>query len=333
MTVLAVIIIFFTMIVSHELGHFLAARACGMYVEDFSIGMGPSLWTKKGKGTTFHLRLLPIGGWCKIQDEEGEPTDAGSFTSKPVWMRILVSAAGSLMNVVVAVIILAIVFMSVESYSSESLVGGLEADSPAAAAGLESGDRLIEINGVAIEKWDDITPAVNAATTDSIQVVVLRDGQRLQVEITPYVAEDGSLKIGITPALYRAGFFEAVGLGVRQALAFGKGLIEAVVMMIRGDIAVDVAGPIGMVSVIDNMMGQGVFMVALFTGYILLNLAIMNMLPLPALDGFKVLCLIIEGIRRKPLNRRTEGLINAIGFAALMVLVVVIAISDIQKLI
>ncbi len=335
MTIIAAVLVFCFLILSHEFGHFIMAKACGIYVEDFSLGMGPKLLSWKGKETQYTLRLLPIGGWCKMAGEDEESDNPRAFCNKKVWQRICVVAAGPVMNFLCAIILFIILFMLIGTYSTSSTIGGVNADSPAAQAGLQSGDVIVSIDGIAIDEWNDISAAVNSGEAGrSLQCVIERDGEQFSVIVTPsYDDSYGSYLLGITPTRARQNLFRAIGLGVEQSVLFARDLLVSIAGMLRGTVQPDVSGPVGIVTAIGETARYGFQSLMLLTAYLSINLGLINLFPLPALDGSRIVFLSIEGIRRKPFDRDKEGMVHMIGLFLLMGLMLVVTYNDIVKLI
>lgn len=334
MTIVAAILVFCFLILSHEFGHFIVAKACGIYVEDFSLGMGPKLLSWKGKETQYTLRLLPVGGWCKMEGEDEDSENPRAFCNKKVWQRICVVAAGPVMNFICAIILFVILFMMVGTYSTTNQVGDVTAGYPAATAGLQSGDILLDINGFPISNWNDISTAVNQQPGQTLSCLVERDGQQLTIIITPVYDESrGSYLLGITPMQARLGFFKAVGLGVRQSVLFARELVISIVGMIRGTMEVDISGPVGIVTVIGETASYGFRSLMLLTAYLSINLGLINLFPLPALDGSRIVFLAVEGIRRKPIDRDKEGWVHTIGLFLLLGVMVLVTYHDIVRLV
>ena len=334
-TILIVIGVFCLLILSHEFGHFIVAKACGVYVEDFSLGMGPKLSQIKGKETTYTLRLLPIGGWCNMRGEDEDSDDPRAFNKKKVWQRMLIIFAGPLMNFIIAIIIFVIVFMMIGTASSANIVGEPIADSPAEIAGLEAGDVITEINGTAIDEWADIGAAINAQEPGTtLNITVERDGSELDIVLEPYFSEEEQAwKIGIYPIREHQNIFTAIGMGVTQSIDFAVLLVQSIVQMITGQIPAEVAGPVGIVTIIGQATSYGVQNVLILVAYLSINLGLINLFPLPALDGSRLVFLAIEGIRKKPIDRAKEGMIHFIGLVLLFGLMIVITYQDIARLV
>ncbi|MDR2770450.1 MAG: site-2 protease family protein, partial [Clostridiales Family XIII bacterium] len=201
MTIVYAIIIFCLLIFAHEFGHLTAAKAVGVRVNEFALGMGPRLFGFKKGDTEYALRAFPIGGFCAMEGEDENSDDPRAFNRKPLPAKALVLLAGSLMNVLLAVLLLSFVIFA--SGTPTAVVSEVGADSPAEAAGVAPGDRIVSVDGVLVSEWSDIPAAVTAAQGDRIALAVLRDGVELQLESDFYMGEDGLRKIGITPAMER----------------------------------------------------------------------------------------------------------------------------------
>ena len=331
--IIAALAIFCVLVLTHEFGHFIVAKACGVYVEDFSVGMGPRLLHYQGKETDYCLRLLPIGGWCKMVGEDEESDNPRAFCRKTVGQRMAIVAAGPLMNFISAALLFIIIFMMIGTYSSQPLVGSTIPDTPAAAA-LEAGDRILAIEGREIAEWNDIGAAVNSLPAgESFTVEVERDGERLELEIAPYFDEEtSSWKLGIYPAEEKQKLGRAIALGFTQTYVFTKELILAIVGMFRGTVPVDVGGPVAIVSVIGDAASYGIQSVLLLAAYLCINLGLVNLLPLPALDGSRLVFLAIEGLRGKPIDPKKEGMVHFIGLVLLLGLMLLITYHDIANL-
>jgi len=334
LTIIAAIAVFCLLILSHELGHFIVAKACHVYVEDFSLGMGPKLIRWQGKETQYTLRLLPVGGWCKMRGEDEDSDDQRAFCRRPVWQRIAVVAAGPVMNFIFAILLFIIIFMMIGTTSNENLVGSTLPGKPAEAAGLLPGDRILSINGIAIDQWSDISSTVNQQEPgQALNVVIDRNGRQLNMIIQPYYDSDSSSwVIGIHPEQLRQNIFTAIGLGVRQSIYFVRELLVAIVQMISGRVPVEVAGPVGIVTIIGDATRYGIQSLLLLTAYLSLNLGLINLFPLPALDGSRIVFLAVEGLRGKPIDRQKEGMVHFVGLILLLGLMAFITFNDIVRL-
>ncbi|MDO4732313.1 MAG: RIP metalloprotease RseP [Bacillota bacterium] len=338
-TIIAAVLVFCFMVLVHEFGHFIVAKACRVYVEDFSIGMGPRLLHWQGKETEYCLRLLPLGGWCKMRGEDEDSEDERAFCRRPVWQRICIVAAGPIMNFLSAFLIYVVIYMILGIAVPSNLVGEVSPDSPAALAGMEAGDRLLSINGQEIQNWADIDPAMDLEEAGSIEVWVQRDGEELQFLLTPeYDAASSRWLMGIyssleESSLQKEGFFQSISLGLKQSISMLKLLASSIVGMIGGTVPVDISGPVGIVTVIGQAANDSLRSVLSLLAFLSLNLGFMNLIPLPALDGSRIIFLAIEGIRGKAINREIEGIVHFVGLILLMGLMLLITYQDIVRLV
>lgn len=339
-TIITAVLIFCFLVLSHEFGHFIVAKACHVYVDDFSIGMGPRLLHWRGKETEYCLRLFPIGGWCKMRGEDEDSEDERAFCCRPVWQRICIVAAGPIMNFLSAILIYIVIYMILGLAVPSNLVGDVEPDSPAALAGLEAGDRILSINGQEIELWEDIGTVVNAGEEGAaLNLQVLRGKESLSFVLEPeYDAETSRWLMGVyssteDPVLQRAGFFQSIRLGVEQSIYMLRMLISSIIGMVAGTVPVEVSGPVGIVTLINQAANDSLRTVLALMAFLCLNLGLMNLLPLPALDGSRIVFLAIEGLRGKPINRDKEGMVHFIGLILLMGLMLLFTYQDIVRLV
>lgn len=319
-------------IFAHEGGHLLCAKLCHIYVEEFSVGMGPLLFSFRKGETKYSLRLLPIGGYCKMPGEDGESDLPNGFDKKPVLQRMLVVAGGALFNIIFAVLLFIVAYMGLGTPTSEPIVGEVKADFPAYEAGMEEGDRITAIDGVAVNSWSEMTDAIHNNVEKELLFTVEREGKVLDFEIAP-VESDGVGIIGIVAARENLPLWEAVKIGFVQTYTITKLVIVSLWQMITGAIGVDLAGPVGVGQLVGQAAGYGFFNFLIFVAVISVNLGIVNILPLPALDGGRLVFLALEGIRRKPVSAAVEGTVHFIGFALLMGLLVVITFFDISRIV
>lgn len=331
--IIAALAIFCVLVLTHEFGHFIVAKACGVYVEDFSVGMGPRLLHYQGRETDYCLRLLPIGGWCKMVGEDEESDNPRAFCRKSVGQRMAIVAAGPLMNFISAAILFIVIYMMIGTYSSEPLVGETIADTPAAVS-LEAGDRILTIAGQEVGEWNDIGLIVNSLPEgESFAMEVERQGKTVSLEFSPYFDDEtSSWKLGIYPAEEKQKLGKAIGLGFTQTYLFTKELIGAIVGMFRGTVPVDVGGPVAIVSVIGDAAGYGLQSLLLLAAYLCINLGLVNLFPLPALDGSRLVFLAVEGLRGRPIDPKKEGMVHFVGLMLLLGLMLFITYHDIANL-
>lgn len=338
MTIVAAILVFCILILSHEFGHFAIAKLCKVHVYSFNLGMGPKLLKWRRKETEYCIRLFPIGGSCQMMGEDEDNDSEGSFNTKKVWQRIAIIAGGPILNFITAILLFVIVFMAVGVGSSTNVVGTVLEDGSAAAAGILPGDRIVEINGLTVEDWAGITTGIGTAMEASagtpVDVVVERGAETLTLTMTPYYnAEYDQWMIGIQQSVERYNLFGSIRQGVVQSYEFTKQLLVALFQMITGKMEVDVGGPVAVVTVIGQAAANGLQTVLMIAAILSINLGVINLLPVPALDGARIVFLVIEGIRGKPISREKEGMVHFVGLMLLFALMIVITYKDIMRLI
>ena len=360
LNIIAAILMFGIIVLVHEFGHFIAAKLNGIYVVVFSIGFGPRLLSFQKGETRYSLKIIPLRGSCLMLNEfdsaeeagvlpEGmtkEEADERGFINKSVWARIVTVAAGPVFNFLLA-FLCALIVVGRVGYMSPQVIQ-VESGSPAWEAGIREGDRITRINGKEVEDYRDIELErfVKPGQTMTLQWSRLTENgdEVYSAEVTPeYSAESGSYLLGV----YFPGYVPADGIGeiLKYSVYNVKYQIKAAIlslgMLVQGQVSADnVSGPVKIVSVVSETVGEArqygfeVVMLNLMNLCIIIsaNLAVINLLPIPGLDGGRLLFLIIEALRRKPLDQEKEGMIHAAGLALLMVFMVFILFNDIQSL-
>ena len=323
------------LIMAHEAGHFLAARACGIGVQEFAMGMGPLLLKKKSKkGTQFSLRLFPIGGYCQFYGEDEDLPDPRAFNRQAVWKRAVTVASGPLMNFIVAFLVIVLYMSAVGLLAVVPNVAQVEPN--AQQAGLMPGDELIAVNGEAVTDTQMIALAIDESAGESVTLTVQRDGEQMEIAVTPFYDEElGRYRAGFTFAQQR------VRVPLLQSVPFSVSYnVESVRLiastlknlLFKGEGVNDVTGPVGTVYVIQEVTQAGGLDVYLeLIALISVNLGVVNLLPIPGLDGSRLLFLLVEAIRRRPVKRELEGAIHAAGFILLMGLMIVLTYKDIMS--
>lgn len=333
MTIIITLIIISILVVAHEFGHFIMAKRAGIGVEEFSVGMGPKLFGIKRKETEYTLRLLPIGGYVMLVGQGEESNDPNSFTKKSVLSRFSVMVAGPLMNILIAVFFFVGAFMYYGVPSNDPVIGEVHPDSPAYVAGVQAGDEVVSIDGQQIDNWKSLVSDIRAVEGVPLEFVVLRDGQEIALTVTPqYNEEYGYVMIGITQSLEKMSVWGSLKYGALQTYYFTKELILILIQMFTGEIAPDFAGPVGIVDMVGEVVQTGYMQLLSFAGILSVNLAIMNLLPIPGLDGSRLLFLIFEAIRGKPVNPDKEAAVHFIGIVFLLVVMIMVTYNDIVRL-
>lgn len=334
MTIIAAILLFGVIVFIHELGHFLLAKKAGIRIHEFAVGMGPKLYSKQKGETLYSIRLLPLGGYCAMEGEDGESTDPRSFGQKSILQRASVLFAGPFFNIVLAVILLIPVFMYMGAPSTT--LGQIIPDSPASAVGLEVNDKIVNINGHEINSWEDVVSNLHSSEGKEVQITVDRDGELKVFDVTPEKNAEGNYVIGIAYKPERS-FFGSIGSAFTTTVEMTKQMIIFVGQLFTGSVPGGVenavTGPVGVISIVSDQASKGIFNLMYIGSVISLNLGILNLLPIPALDGGRLVMLAIEGIRGgKRLDPNKEAAIHMVGFALLMGFMVFITYKDIVRL-
>lgn len=319
------VLVFAAIVMVHEFGHFIVAKLSGIRVEEFAIGMGPKIVGKKKGETLYSLRAIPIGGYCKLTGEDEASNDTRAFNNKSLFTRMAVIFFGPLMNFLLAVLIFSLVI------SQSTIINEVIEDKPAYTAGMQKGDKIVQINRRQVEDWDSIKQSISSNPNIPINIVVERDKELKNIIVTPIVENEaeGAI-IGITPSLRIAGM--SFKNGINTTVEVSKTMLDFLVKLFTGRASSDeVSGPVGIIVFINEAAKIGFLYLLNLTAFLSLNLGIVNLLPIPALDGGRLLFLFIELISRKPIEAEKEGFINFVGFVALMVLAVIIAYKDLIK--
>jgi len=329
-TALATIFVFFIVVVFHEFGHFIVAKTSGIKVHEFAIGMGPRLFKINKGETSYSLRLLPIGGYVKMEGEDEHSDDEKSFSKKPVTIRMAVIAAGAIMNFILAIIVFSIYAYNVGVPTTT--INEATERLPAYEAGIRKGDTIKSINDLDVNSWEDIKKYINASNGEEIKVIVIRNENEHTITIRPILSEeDNRLIIGISPNLDRS-----ISLSIKngfQNMIMVLGLMfQFIAMLFKGKISSgDISGPVGIVYLVGEAAKSGFQYVLYVAGFISINLGFFNLLPIPALDGSRLIFLFLELVRGKPVNPEREGLIHFIGFIFLISLMLFVAYKDLIK--
>ena len=346
---------FGVLIAVHETGHFSVSKLFNIKVNEFSIGMGPQLWHREKGETTYSFRALPVGGFCAIEGEDGSSDDPRAFTAKPIWQRICVLVAGSAANLLIGFIIalcLYIGYCAAGDYlvPTARLAGFMEGCPYEGEDGFMVGDRVISINGWRVNSTRDFTLFMSVSTGDTVDIVLRRDGKRVKLEDYPLVLREYEDEAGNTVMKYGFLFDQdrlTLPVALREAwydcAYYARVVWVSLQYLFSGKAGVnDLSGPVGMVKAIGEVgaqaptVGEGLANVFGLIAFIAVNLAVMNLLPIPALDGghiFSMLVFALIGklIGRKP-SPKIESYIHAAGLVLLLGLMAFVMFNDIRKL-
>jgi regulator of sigma E protease len=333
-TILTAILAFGIIVFIHELGHFLFAKKAGVRIHEFAIGMGPKIYSFKKGETSYSIRLLPLGGYVAMEGEDSDSNDPRAFGNKSILQRASVLLAGPVFNIILAAIILVPVYMYIGSPTTS--LKEVIANSPAQEAGLKAGDTITEINGVNVDTWKELSSEINSSKGKKLDLTIDRDGKKEEVTVTPKI-KDGNYMIGIYPA-YEKDILGSFGNAIKATANMTVQMVAFLGKLITGNLPGGVegslAGPIGVISIVADATKSGIISVLNIAAVISLNLGVLNLLPIPALDGGRLFFLFIEFLRGgKKIDPNKEGMVNFIGFAALMLFMLFVTYKDIVRLV
>ena len=356
MTILVFIIILGILVLAHEFGHFVTAKKSGVNVEEFGVGFPPRAWSKKGKdGVIYSINWIPLGGFVKLKGEDGsQNTDPDSFANKPARVKALILSAGVIMNVILAFVLFSFGFMfglpvSISSdqlndpniYNVKIQISGVIKDSAADIAGIKIGDQVVMIDGAEMKTIEQVQEYIQVNQENELNLMLINGGKITEVKAAPFEIKDFSegkvLGVNLVQTgTAKYGFFKS---WYRGAIATWNIIVAIVVAfynifkdLFAGlGLSAHISGPVGVAVIAGQVITMGWIYVLQFAAVLSLNLAVLNFLPFPALDGGRFLFLIIEKIRRKPNNRLIENMVHNIGFTLLMLLVVFVTYRDIVK--
>jgi len=336
-TLIASVFVFGLIIFAHELGHYLAARFSGIKVLEFSVGMGPALLKWKRKDTQYSVRLLPIGGYCNMEGEDEESDGEGSFSNAPVGNRMLVILAGAALNLLLGFLVIVGLTISSARIWTRT-ISAFSADAVTQSSGLEIGDTIIAVNGRNMYIANDVIYEMLRIKGRHADVVVLRDGERVALSNVEFNIvqnaggmNDIKLDFGLTDVPKTVG--NVINEAVMWTVSVTRLIFMSVIDLITGNVAINqLSGPIGIIEVIGQAARVDFYSLFYILAIITINLGVMNVLPLPALDGGRLLILISELLTGKRLNPKYEGYIHAGGFVLLMLLMVFVTYNDVTKL-
>ena len=351
MSVLFAIILFSLLIFVHELGHFVAAKLSGVQVNEFSMFMGPALWSKQIGETLYSVRLIPIGGYCAMEGEDGGSDNPRSFDKAAWWKKLIILVAGAAVNFLVGVLLMVVIYLPVKqeiapvisSFEPFCTINGED--------GLHVGDRIVELDGEKIYVQSDFSMLLQLNPVETHDLVVERDGKKVTLSDFPMEKHRVTDENGITREMFGMSFtIEELDLLGRVKYAWNQSMDAvrmvrlSLQMLVRGQVGLrDMSGPVGIVQqmsiVADSSPTRQAAMMNMlyFGGFIAINLAVMNLLPIPALDGGRVVCLLlttaVEAVTKKKLDPKYEGYLHSAGMMVLLAFMALIMFKDIFVLI
>ncbi|HOH08135.1 MAG TPA: RIP metalloprotease RseP [bacterium] len=335
------IVVLGVLIIAHEAGHFLAAKAFGIRVERFSVGFPPRLFGKQIGETDYCVSAVPLGGYVKLSGMIDESMDTGGvkgepweFMSKPVWVRMLVLFAGPLANVLLTIFVFTVsVFITGIPEPVGPIVGRVMENMPAQTAGLQPGDRIVRIDGAPISSWDDLIRIIHASPEKEIKIEWERSGAPMSALITPKLDKMlgyGLVGIDAKTINVRPGFFKGMAVGWQSTWNLTRMMFRSFGMLFSGDVSVKegLAGPVRIAQMTGETAKAGFGSLVMFMALLSLNLGIINLFPIPALDGGHLLLLAYEGVTRKPISTKVRLVVQQIGMAMLLALMLFVIFND-----
>jgi hypothetical protein len=353
MSVIFAILLFSVLIFVHELGHFTAAKLSGVQVNEFSMFMGPAIWKKQVGETLYAIRCIPIGGYCAMEGEDGGSDNPRSFDKAAWWKRLIILAAGAAMNFLIGVVLMVIVVLMVSvclpgRQTAVPVIAGFEDYATVNGEnGLQAGDRIVEVDGEKLYSYSDFSMILSLNPGDVHDITVRRNGEKVVLkdfllEKHEVTLENGStgLRYGMNFTLSTPNFWEKLGMAWNQSLDTVRLVRLSLQMLLGGKVGIkDMSGPVGIVSEMSKVAAASdskvtaLLNMLYFGGFIAINLAVMNLLPIPALDGGRIVCLLItvvvEAITKKKINPKYEGYLHGAGMILLLALMAIIMFKDV----
>lgn len=344
-SILIAILVFFVIVVLHEAGHCIAAKLCGIRVNKFAVGMGPVLLCKEIGETEYSLRLFPIGGFCAMEGEDDDSDDPRAFHRKPVWKRMLVVFAGPLMNLILGFLIIIVTTtlygvlgsLTVADFRVNEETG--ECVAMSAETGLEIGDTILKIDGMRILTDTDLSYKLSTAENETMQVVVRRNGEKLTLDNVTFRNKLNDTRLDFYIARIPMNPWNVIRYSFLDTISTGRLIWSSLRDLLSGKYGFhDLSGPVGIVTTIGEAASYGetfkqhLTSVLSLASFITVNVGIFNLLPIPALDGARLVFLVVEGIRRKPIPPDKEGMVHLVGMALLFLLMIAVTFQDVVKL-
>ena len=332
LSIIITVIGFSVMVILHEFGHYIFAKKFNIKVNEFAIGMGPAIYKHKGKETTFRINIIPFGGYCQMEGEDGALGECGdgAFCKKTKTQRFLVLVAGAVMNILLGVFLTFIVSLCAGGFVSTTVADVQYEEQTKIMAG----DKIVNIDGHPVLNYTDLGFAVSNIENTTFKAVVIRDGQRTVLEDVPFVKTENGYKVGITLLPEEKNIGTVLKHTVTESISVIRLVWMGLFYLVSGRVGIgELTGPVGITGIVRDYMGYGVLTIIDLFAMLSINIGVVNLLPLPALDGGRILMVGIEAVTGKPAPEKFEAILNAVGFFLLMGLSALIFINDIYKVI
>lgn len=349
--ILLAVAFFGVMVAIHEFGHFFTAKLLGVKVNEFSIGMGPALWSRTRGETSYSLRALPVGGYCAMEGEEEDTGDPRSFSVQPWWKRVVILCAGAAMNFLLGLLIVLLLYSGVSEFRAPVVTAFMDGFPLEGEQGLMAGDRILSIDGHAIFVYSDVQVFLGRNDGQGMDLTVLRDGEKVRLEnlaLVPrtytYQGEQVTMFGLIFGQTEQADLLRRLREGAAQTVDFVRLVWLSLGDLLGGRAGLrDMSGVIGIVDAVGDVgaasqtVAAGLSSVLYFVAFVSVNLAVMNLLPIPALDGGRIFFIVVNGlvylVSRRRIPERYEGYVHTAGFVLLLALMALVAVNDVWKII
>lgn len=329
--ILMALLAFSVLIIGHEFGHFIMARVNGVKVLEFSLGMGPKIFSIKGKETEYLIKALPIGGYVRMYGEEDDVNvvDDRAFSNKTSFQKLTIVAAGPIMNFIVAILFFSLVG-GIQGHST-NIIDKVVENSPAMEVGIQAGDKITEVNGKMVTTWEDFLNEIFTGEGKPVNMQVERNGEKIKLDLTPsYNDAEDRYQVGVYSKVVKPNFIDSVKYGLNQTGSTIRQTFGFFGQLFKGKVSSDdVGGPISIIKISGRAAQQGILTLLNIMALFSVQLAIFNIIPFPALDGGWIFLLLFQIITGKEVNKEKVATINYYGFLALMGLMVFVLLKDI----
>lgn len=331
------ILLFLILIIIHEFGHFIAAKLLGVRVNEFAVGFGPKLLKWGKKETKYAINLVPFGGYCAMEGEDETSSDSRAFCNKKPWRRFLIVVMGAVFNLILGLILVAITLIPGDKFLTTKVDGFYE-NAVSSGYGLQAGDEIVEVDGRTIFTTQDLSYAFSNVDDGMIDIVVERDGKDVELKNVKFATEEVDGISYLTVDFYVVGeektFFGFIGQTFSTATSYCAIVFRSLIDLITGKYGISaMSGPVGVTATIGAVAKQSILDLIPIMALITINLGLFNLLPLPALDGGRLVFILFEMIFRKPVPQKYESIVHAVGIILLLTLMAVISFKDIYVLI
>lgn len=331
------ILLFLILIIIHEFGHFISAKLLGVRVNEFAVGFGPKIFSKQGKETKYSFNLIPLGGYCAMEGEDETSADDRAFCNKAAWRRFLIVVMGAVFNLLLGLIIVAIILAPSEAFYTTT-VGSFEENAVSVNSGLQIDDTIIAVDGRRIIAINDLSYAFTNVKDSKIDITVKRDGKKVELNGVKFATEqaDGINYLTVDFSVYarEKTFLSFIDHTFDTAISNCAVVYRSLFDLITGRYGISaMSGPVGVTVAIGEVAKRSIMDLIPIMALITINLGLFNLLPVPALDGGRLLFILLEMIFRKPVPQKFEAIVHAVGFALLIALMLVITLKDILALI